>query len=390
MKRSKVKNNFRTFFVNKYGIAFSCDVYPTELVSDIEEISESDYSNINDFDTVYVISSALKDWFKKIYPILKKRHTKIILVTGDSIKNTPLGALGISSNMLYNIFKENIIIHWFCQNCDYKDPLYITPIPLGIDYHTINRKSFWGLQRTHYLLQDLYLYLTSHKSLMNFETRRYDLFCDIHLNKEVYNRQRREAFNSNFLFPKSFLLSNPVPRNKYWKMIKRCKYILAPRGNGNDTHRAWEAICLGVIPIVEKSSLDSLFDDLPVLFVRSYQEVSEKLLSNYSFPDTINYDKVRLDYWIELITLSQLNAKKEFDLHRNKEILTFQIINDSTNTMPMRNILSISMAELRSNPILILIIPFQHIRNYIFFLIRPSIKILKKSILLILSREYTK
>ena len=45
------------------------------------------------------------------------------------------------------------------------------------------------------------------------------------------------------------------------------RYVIAPRGGGEDTHRAWEALYLGVVPIVKHSPIDSVFEGLPVHFV---------------------------------------------------------------------------------------------------------------------------
>ena len=70
------KNKFQTKFVNKYGIACSCDFYPKKLISDISFIDPKDYQGITPGSLVYVISSALGDWFDKIYPGLLKEKKK--------------------------------------------------------------------------------------------------------------------------------------------------------------------------------------------------------------------------------------------------------------------------------------------------------------------------
>ena len=49
---------------------------------------------------------------------------------------------------------------------------------------------------------------------------------------------------------------------------------MCPQGNGVDTHRIWEALALGTIPIVRTSSLDPLFVDLPVLVVGDWTELN--------------------------------------------------------------------------------------------------------------------
>ena len=79
----KKGNKFNTKFVNKYGLAYSCDFYPNIFISDSKQINFQDYSDISTGSLVYVVSSALKSWFREVYPILVKEKKVIILVTGD-------------------------------------------------------------------------------------------------------------------------------------------------------------------------------------------------------------------------------------------------------------------------------------------------------------------
>ena len=51
--------------------------------------------------------------------------------------------------------------------------------------------------------------------------------------------------------------------------------VLAPRGNGLDTLRAWEALYLGRMVITKNSTLDPVWADLPVWVVNEWSEVSE-------------------------------------------------------------------------------------------------------------------
>ena len=71
-----------------------------------------------------------------------------------------------------------------------------------------------------------------------------------------------------------------------------------------DCHRTWEALCLGCIVIVEKSNIDSLYDDLPVLIVNNFDEINKELLENtiINFKNKIfNYSKLLLSYYLDKI-----------------------------------------------------------------------------------------
>tara|TARA_B100000963_G_C22639317_1_gene679502 strand:- start:9054 stop:9248 length:195 start_codon:yes stop_codon:yes gene_type:complete len=61
---------------------------------------------------------------------------------------------------------------------------------------------------------------------------------------------------------------------------------------------------LGCIPVVKTSSLDSLFNDLPVLILSDWSDLNEKLLentlNNFS-KKKFNLDKLSLKYWTDYI-----------------------------------------------------------------------------------------
>lgn len=92
---------------------------------------------------------------------------------------------------------------------------------------------------------------------------------------------------------------------KYKDELLDHKFIFCPRGNGVDTHRLWEALYCGVIPIVKRhrTHLD-LEGNLPILFVDDYTEVTEDFLnSNYEKLScgSWNMNMLMVSYWIDKI-----------------------------------------------------------------------------------------
>ncbi|CAH1783524.1 unnamed protein product [Owenia fusiformis] len=65
-----------------------------------------------------------------------------------------------------------------------------------------------------------------------------------------------------------------------YESLSKYPFWVAPRGNGLDTHRIWEALYVGSIPIVQRSLLDPLFKDLPVLLIDNYEDLTEKQLKD--------------------------------------------------------------------------------------------------------------
>jgi hypothetical protein len=78
-------------------------------------------------------------------------------------------------------------------------------------------------------------------------------------------------------------------------------FVLSPTGIGLDCHRTWEALCLGCIPIVCVKEFKTLFNNLPVLLVNDWKEVTQELLENtiQDFKNrTFNKNKLTLKYWV--------------------------------------------------------------------------------------------
>ena len=96
---------------------------------------------------------------------------------------------------------------------------------------------------------------------------------------------------------------------KYIELLSKYKFSISPPGRGIDTHRAWESLLVGTIPIMLSSAIDSMFDDLPVIIVKSYNEVNKEflekkytqLISNKNY----NFEKLYTNYWIDEIKNSR-------------------------------------------------------------------------------------
>ncbi|CAF1021949.1 unnamed protein product [Adineta ricciae] len=94
-------------------------------------------------------------------------------------------------------------------------------------------------------------------------------------------------------------------------------FWLSPRGNGLDCHRTWEALYLGVIPIVWNSSLNSLYVNLPIIVINDYTEITEKFLltklreivfqKRNNWP-IYRYEKLKFGYWRRLILSKSRHA----------------------------------------------------------------------------------
>ncbi len=88
--------------------------------------------------------------------------------------------------------------------------------------------------------------------------------------------------------------------DSYLDALLTHRFVLSPPGNGIDTHRMWEALYAGAIPVVLKSPAMRAFTMLPILFVDDYAEITpdrlrqeETRIRNASW----NLDALFLPYW---------------------------------------------------------------------------------------------
>lgn len=93
-------------------------------------------------------------------------------------------------------------------------------------------------------------------------------------------------------------------RKSFLEDVKSHKFVLCPRGNGIDTHRLWETLYMGSIPIVVKTIGLDEFTDLPILFIDKWEDVNEEFLIekyNEIISSSWNMDKLKFSYWRDQI-----------------------------------------------------------------------------------------
>jgi hypothetical protein len=87
---------------------------------------------------------------------------------------------------------------------------------------------------------------------------------------------------------------------KYLTELVSHKFAVCPRGNGVDTHRLWEALYAGTIPIVRMEPAYRNFTDLPILFVNQWSELTKEFLDEKYEEITKRIwclDKLRASWW---------------------------------------------------------------------------------------------
>ena len=281
-------------FVSSRGLMKSCNIYSSTPCSSIKYCTNLNYFSKSYKNTIiYINSSAIPHFVHNIFPNIKD---SIILVTGDCDETIPND---LFNQIDFDTFINNKkIIHWFCQNWvgNHKK---VTIMPIGLDYHTMSDKNHeWGCKISP-LNQELLLQEIKEKS-SHFKERVCKCYANFQfLTTTRYGYDRLDAIDK---IPEYLVYYEPnkIKRLNTWINQSKYSFVISPHGNGLDCHRTWEALCLGCIPIMKRSPISSLFNDLPVLIIEDWQDISQNLL-NSTIEDfknkEFNFEKLKLSYW---------------------------------------------------------------------------------------------
>jgi hypothetical protein len=94
------------------------------------------------------------------------------------------------------------------------------------------------------------------------------------------------------------IIDSSLSPKKYSNLVREYIYIACPRGNGIDTHRFWETMYRGLIPIVKRSAWSQSLEELglPFLQVNEWSDTSE-IIKQHSIDLFFNPKEVE-NLWI--------------------------------------------------------------------------------------------
>lgn len=117
---------------------------------------------------------------------------------------------------------------------------------------------------------------------------------------------RKEVFDTFSASPGPWrYLHDWIPPSKFNEVARQYKYVGAVRGNGVDTHRLWEALYRGNIPIVKKDSwsLSLSHLNLPIAYVDEWsrENIIQLISENLDRVPAKKIPSLWINYWQGLI-----------------------------------------------------------------------------------------
>jgi hypothetical protein len=178
---------------------------------------------------------------------------------------------------------------WYAQNMverGHHHPQLI-PIPIGMNFHT----GFPGSPHTVDTVQQMDLIRKDMAE--GFRERPRAVLLDYYGGTHP---SRRETVETLSRCPGGMEQSPRRGQLETWRDYASHQFGIAPRGNGPDTHRFWEYLLYGTVPVVRSGPLDPLYLDahVPVVIVDEWSEVCEWL------EDSDKYERLvsRYEGWI--------------------------------------------------------------------------------------------
>ena len=222
---------------------------------------------------IFINTWTLDKFFKIIFPKLKNKY---IFISHNS---------DISfDNKYVSFLNSEKVIKWFSQNvvADH-NKLYSLPIGLG------NQQYPHGNLK---LLKNINCNIP--KDVLVFK------------NFNVTTNERDRHLCDRITTHNGIQMFSNQNQKEYFEHIARSIFVISPPGNGPDCHRVWECLYLKTIPILLNSSAFKQFQDLPILFVDRWEQITIpwlreqfKSITKFDF----NNEKLRLSYWKKFIEI---------------------------------------------------------------------------------------
>jgi len=223
--------------------------------------------NVQENDVIY----SHADYVESLFHILKKfKFQNIKVISSQSDRK-------ITKNLFNQMPK--CVSSWYATNVVYKTDSLI-PIPLGIAPYR-NSKS---------AIIDDFIDLEFQQKKRKF------MYLNFNLNTNYFHRTKaidfaRKIFDIQLVEDKNY--------QDYLSSLALHQFSISPWGNGIDTHRFWEALYCGTIPITKSHYIYKTFEGLPMILLPTYKGLNN-LNKEIKF-DQFNIEKLDINWWMKQI-----------------------------------------------------------------------------------------
>lgn len=219
---------------------------------------------------IFVYGRLLESFFSEVFPRLTHRFVMLSHNGDEAIDDRFLRWLN-----------DDCIVHWFAQNVTIRHPK-LSAVPIGIAnarYEHGNLASLAEVARAKQA-QSRIIYA-------NFQA--------------VTNRAVRQPILDHLRETDGVWIAPVRPFAEYVKDLAACRWCISPPGNGIDCHRTWEALYLGVIPVVQRSAgIEQLLEGAPAVLLDDLRTITLANVAQASAvfsAESFNQPRLAMRYW---------------------------------------------------------------------------------------------
>jgi len=259
-----------------------------------------DYLQINKLSSLHNnhdIFFCKTDYILQDFATISKLDRDVVFITGNSDYAIPDEAV--------DKCPDNIKI-WYAQNC-LSNHEKMRPLPIGIENKEVALREGHGIGYPDRVTKKENI-LDNVKRLSPFSKITPDKF--MYSNFVVRNNPTHRSLAKEMSIKQDYIDWEEPTLSLERLFLKHLEYkmVLCPIGNGVDTHRLWEVLYCGRVPVtvqVGDFKLYDLYKQLPIVILDSYAELLQPERIEQKYNDVINkvYDMniLNTQYWIESI-----------------------------------------------------------------------------------------
>jgi len=246
--------------------------------------------------TVYIKTDFILDFI--LNKVIQNFNVPFKLITHESDYSSPMldDTCYKYKDLVYEFLNHPLLIGWWGCNMSMKHPK-LHPIPLGI--YPWDTETFRIRDILHWTSSDDFNpipYLISKSQSKQL------LYVNINVNTNIrphyhpYTNIRSKWLKS--VKDTGYIEADRESWIDFMKTMSMYKFVLCPPGNGIDTHRLWETLLVGSIPIIVKGPAEWPLQDLPYLAVE---------------PDHVNWSQSYLDEQYQIILKKLEDGDMKYD-----------------------------------------------------------------------------
>jgi len=269
-------------------------MHNASFVEEFDQITEEKFSSIKIPNLFYMKIEQIPNFIENIAPSMKNPFW-VMSHRGD---------MPVTEELFSAMEKNKYFVKWFGQNINCNENKKITSIPIGLENDFYNPQTQKRLKieknsKTSYLDKPQKICYMNFSFYTNMPSRHL-AFLSLKDKEWTTNHCEQNVSKLDYDF--------------WIGQVRNHHYVICPEGNGIDTHRMWETLYIGRIPIVLKCKNTAYYEDLPILQVNSWADLNLDLLLDslnyFSNENNFNLQKLKFSYWKSTIENEIKNTKQ--------------------------------------------------------------------------------